>query len=283
MKKDEIRSLAYELLETVPGNILTEDMDIDPRFSGIRLFDAPLVGFGSASVSLFAEYKKPGIIGPWHMSPEEWLPGAKSVISIFLPFTEEVRSSNRDETEHASTPWLYARIEGQAFIIKYIAALAARLEEQGFRCCIPQTDPRWQAVHAGGGIEGYDAFMTPSTYGSRWSERHAAFVCGLGTFGLSKGLITERGIAGRFCSLVTVLPLEPDIRPYLGVYDNCIHCNACVQRCPVGAIDPVTGKDHPTCHRFLGISKELFAPRYGCGLCQTGVPCEAENPLHLMD
>ena len=82
MKKDEIRSLAYELLETVPGNILTEDMDIDPRFSGIRLFDAPLVGFGSASVSLFAEYKKPGIIGPWHMSPEEWLPGAKSVISI---------------------------------------------------------------------------------------------------------------------------------------------------------------------------------------------------------
>ena len=125
MKKDEIRSLAYELLETVPGNILTEDMDIDPRFSGIRLFDAPLVGFGSASDSLFAEYKKPGIIGPWHMSPEEWLPGAKSVISIFLPFTEEVRSSNRDETEHASTPWLYARIEGQAFIIKYIASSLA--------------------------------------------------------------------------------------------------------------------------------------------------------------
>lgn len=22
---------------------------------------------------------------------------------------------------------------------------------------------------------------------------------------------------------------------------------------------------------------------FGCGLCQTGVPCEAENPLHLMD
>ena len=34
---------------------------------------------------------------------------------------------------------------------------------------------------------------------------------------------------------------------------------------------------------YDGISKELFAPRYGCGLCQTGVPCEAENPLHLMD
>ena len=283
MKKDEIQSLAHNLLETVPGNVLTEDMDIDPRFAGLRLFDAPLVGFGSASDPLFEEYKKPGIIGPWHMSPKEWLPGAESVISIFLPFTEEVRSSNRDETAHASTPWLYARIEGQAFIGKYIAALAACLEKQGIRCCIPQTDPRWQSVHAGTGIEGYDDVMTPETYGSRWSERHAAFVCGLGTFALSKGLITDRGIAGRFCSLIADLPLEPDIRPYREIYEYCIHCNACVRRCPVGAIDPVTGKDHPTCHAFVENSKKVFKPRYGCGLCQTGVPCEAENPLHLMD
>lgn len=63
----------------------------------------------------------------------------------------------------------------------------------------------------------------------------------------------------------------------------CIHCNACVRRCPVGAIDPVKGKDHPTCHAFVENSKKVFKPRYGCGLCQTGVPCEAENPLHLMD
>ena len=221
MKKDEIQSLAHNLLETVPGNVLTEDMDIDPRFAGLRLFDAPLVGFGSASDPLFEEYKKPGIIGPWHMSPKEWLPGAESVISIFLPFTEEVRSSNRDETAHASTPWLYARIEGQAFIGKYIEALAACLEKQG--------------------------------------------------------------IAGRFCSLIADLPLEPDIRPYREIYEYCIHCNACVRRCPVGAIDPVTGKDHPTCHAFVENSKKVFKPRYGCGLCQTGVPCEAENPLHLMD
>ena len=56
-------------------------------------------------------------------------------------------------------------------------------------------------------------------YGSMWSERHVAYVCGLGTFGLSKGIITRRGMAGRFCSLVTELELDADIRPYQGLYD----------------------------------------------------------------
>lgn len=278
MNKDELRALALELFNTLEGNILTDDMDIEPQYAGLRLYDAPLIGFGAADDALYEEYKKPGIIGPWHMSPAEWLPGAESVISIFLPFSEEVRSSNRKETEHASIPWVYARIEGQQYVGKFITAFAARLGEVGYRCCIPQGDPRWQAVHAGSGIEGYDEVMTPATFGSRWSERHTAFVCGLGTFGLSKGIITERGMAGRFCSLVTDLAVEPDKRPYTDVYEYCIHCNACVKRCPVNAIDPVTGKDHPTCYALMGQSKIMFAPRYGCGLCQTNVPCEACNP-----
>ena len=278
MNKDELTSLALELFNTLEGNILTDDMDIEPQYAGLRLYDAPLIGFGAADDALYEEYKKPGIIGPWHMSPAEWLPGAKSVISVFLPFSEEVRSSNRKETEHASIPWVYARIEGQQYVVKFITAFAARLAEAGYRFCIPQGDPRWQAVHAGSGIEGYDEVMTPVTFGSRWSERHTAFVCGLGTFGLSKGIITERGMAGRFCSLVTDLAVEPDKRPYTDVYEYCIHCGACVRRCPVQAIDPVTGKDHPTCYAFMGQSKIMFAPRYGCGLCQTNVPCEACNP-----
>lgn len=278
MNKDELRALALELFETLDGNILTADMDIEPQYVGLRLYDAPLIGFGSAHDALYDEYKKPGIIGPWHMSPEEWLPGAKSVISIFLPFSEEVRSSNAKETEHASIPWVYARIEGQQYVGKFISAFTARLKENGCSGCIPQMDPRWQAVHAGSGIDGYPEAMTPLTFGSRWSERHTAFVCGLGTFGLSKGIITERGMAGRFCSVVTDLEVEPDVRPYTEIYENCIHCNACVRRCPVDAIDPVTGKNHSTCFGFMGLSKKMFAPRYGCGLCQTAVPCEACNP-----
>ena len=50
------------------------------------------------------------------------------------------------------------------------------------------------------------------------------------------------------------------------------------QTCPVGAIDPVKGKDHILCSQCLDRSRELFRPRYGCGLCQTGVPCEDRDP-----
>lgn len=39
-------------------------------------------------------------------------------------------------------------------------------------------------------------------------------VCGLGIFGLSKGLITSKGIAGRFGSIVTELQIIPNEREY---------------------------------------------------------------------
>ena len=48
MNKDELRALALELFNTLEGNILTADMDIEPQYAGLRLYDAPLVGFGAA-------------------------------------------------------------------------------------------------------------------------------------------------------------------------------------------------------------------------------------------
>ena len=281
LTKEEINRKMTELFHEVEDITKVDGVDNLPGCEGMLIYEEPLIGFASADDPLFEEYKKPHVIGENYLSPREWMEDTETIISFFLPFREEIRKSNRDNKIMSSKEWLHARFEGQNLLNIYTVRIRQWLEEQGVHVCIPAIDERF-AQKITPFVEG-----EPSRMGlhiaSDWSERHAAFVCGLGTFGLSKGLITERGIAGRFCSLVTVLPLEPDIRPYLGVYDNCIHCNACVQRCPVGAIDPVTGKDHPACHRFLGISKELFAPRYGCGLCQTGVPCEAENPLHLMD
>ena len=273
MTKEQIRSLTAELFEETEGNTLTDQMDIDPACIGLRMYGAPLAGFGAADDPLFEEYKKPGVVGPWHLSPAEWLPGEKTVVSIFFSMSEEVKKANAAETEHASAAWLYARIEGQKFIENFMSALSARLEKEGARCCVPQSDPRWQCASGDGGIKGFDGLITPETFGSSWSERHAAFVCGLGTFGLSKGIITKKGIAGRFGSLITDLSLDPDERPYAGLYDYCTKCGACARRCPAGAIDPVEGKKHPPCKAYLDRSKEVFAPRYGCGLCQTNVPC----------
>jgi epoxyqueuosine reductase len=43
------------------------------------------------------------------------------------------------------------------------------------------------------------------SYASSWSERHAAYAAGLGTFGLCDGLITARGKAVRFGSIISKL------------------------------------------------------------------------------
>ena len=111
-----------------------------------------------------------------------------------------------------------------------------------------------------------------------WSERHVAYLCGLGTFGLSKGIITRKGMAGRFASLVTALELPADERPYKGLYDYCIRCGECIRRCPVRAISE-EGKEHKPCHDWLLHVKKEYAPRLGCGKCQTAVPCESGIPL----
>jgi epoxyqueuosine reductase QueG len=108
---------------------------------------------------------------------------------------------------------------------------------------------------------------------SNWSERHAAFTAGLGTFSRNRSLITRLGAAGRFGSVITDAELEPTPRPYLGVTEYCDDCGLCVDRCPCRAI-AASGKDNQVCSAYLATTKVLYAPRYGCGKCQTGVPCE---------
>jgi epoxyqueuosine reductase QueG len=56
-----------------------------------------------------------------------------------------------------------------------------------------------------------------------------------------------------------------------------------MNRCPVGAITP-KGHDKIKCREYLeqGVSKEVRElyglEAYGCGLCQTKVPCESRIP-----
>lgn len=247
----------------------------DNLLEGKAVFDTPLIGICDANDPLFQTFRDPSVIGPWHMTPDEWLLGAKSVISFFFPFSEAVRRTNRG-TE-ISFPWLYGRIEGQALINRLMKELMEYFHDEGAAAVVPSIDPRFQAVQEGKGINGYEE-ITDHTFGSRWSERHAAYASGLGTFGLSKGLITKKGVAGRFASIITDEALTPDERPYSGIYDYCTKCGACIKRCPVQAISLEHGKDHMICSPWLDETKRRFAPRYGCGLCQTAVPCESRAP-----
>ena len=88
MDKAELKSLLLDIFRKAPDNRL-------PGEEARPIYEEPLIGFAVADDALFAEYKKPDVIGPWHMSPAEWLPGAKCVVSLFFPFSEDVRRAHR--------------------------------------------------------------------------------------------------------------------------------------------------------------------------------------------
>ena len=279
MDKQRILEAVNELYRTIPGNILPDTEEVDPPCRGIRLFDEPIAGFGDALDPLFARYKDPGIIGPWHRTPREWMPEAETVISFFFPISEEIRKANAAMKDHACLQWVYARIEGQAFIDAFLEALRRWFAGEGTAAFVPSASEEFGTVR-GGRFNNLPVFdcVDENTFASNWSERHAAYVCGLGTFSLTRGVITRKGMAGRFASILIGQKLKPDERPYTGVYDYCIRCGKCIARCPEDAISLENGKDQKKCAVYSDKSKKMFYPRYGCGLCQTGVPCETGIP-----
>lgn len=257
-------------------NYVSEEEAIAPEYAGLRMYDTPIWGYGDAKDPMFEDLKKHEAVGEQFLLPDEWLPDAKSVISFFIPFTDEVKKSNWTDAIEPSAQWLHARIEGQRFVIAVCDEIQRILKEEGIESVIPASDQRFESVtkpDANRPEKWKDA-----SYTSNWSERHVAFVCGLGTFGLSKGLITEKGIAGRLGSLVVNERFEPRRREYTDIYEYCTHCGACIRRCPAKAISLERGKEHLPCDQFLEETKKKYVPRYGCGKCQTKVPCESRIP-----
>ena len=286
MDRNELALIISELYGSVEGNTVDYTDPSDGKEKKLVMYDEPIFGISNAADPLYGSFKSENIIGPWYRTPAEWLEGAHSVISVFFPASAAVREANRRSSRTASREWAYARIEGQRFIGAFMTELAKRLSEQGIKCIYPSGDPGFFSITAGKGSgdspkdpeTGLYPGASDTTFGSCWSERHAAFVSGLGTFGMSRGLITRRGMAGRYGSLVTDADLQPDTRDYTDPYEYCIKCGACAKRCPVGAIPEDAPKDHTVCAPWITATQRELAPRYGCGLCQTDVPCEYQIP-----
>lgn len=258
-----------------PENSIKEEWALSPEMIGTRIFDAPLVCVASADDPLFKRIKSDeNVLGDAFMLPEEWLPGAKSIISVFYPFSEAVRTSNYDNLEIPSGEWLHGRVEGHDFIHETDKSFATLLEKQGFRTCIPAL----QSSFVVNKREPEDARDVPM-FTSNWSERHVAWIAGLGTFGLCTHLITEKGKAGRIGSIITTAELTSTVRPYgEDPFAYCTHCGECTKHCPVDALSLESGKDFQTCWAYMEETKVRFKPRYGCGKCQLQIPCEARIP-----
>jgi epoxyqueuosine reductase len=273
-------------VRTSPANRLSS-------FNDQPIFEKPLIGFADGDNPLFVEFKK--LVHEKHFTPREILMlhlketlkheiakiESVSVISFVLPIHKETRLSNAQEKEGPSLRWNHTRWHGQDFIIELSKYLVSLLESMGFSAVAPELSPFFEILPVPGG------------FASKWSHRHIAYAAGLGTFSLNDGFITSKGLAMRCGSVVTNLKLEPSTRPYPHHLSNCLFyamgkCGKCIDRCPGGAISE-KGHDKLKCFEILyktqkpwleGTHGQGYIGKYaGCGLCQTGVPCENHIPV----
>lgn len=260
------------IIDLIRAFVAADPRNAIPEIPGTVIFEEPLVAFAAADDPLYTALAKDDVIGPHHMGPGEWLDGARSVVVWFLPFAGQIVESNKAEGL-PSGEWYLAYHWGEAFNNALRDHVAAEIGRAGHRAVAPMRDARF--------------LMQPST--SNWSERHTAYIAGMGSFGRSYSFITERGCAGRFGSVVTDCDLPPSARTTSSLRANCLadpdgSCGVCISRCPVGAVT-AEKKDHAAC---LGFLRErvvpLYREKYGgirslcCGKCQTAVPCARTNP-----
>ena len=247
----------------------------DDRYVGMRFFRPPILAVGSAADPAYETLRRPEVVGPHHKLPTDWLPGARSVVSLFLPFTERVIGSNAVDPVQPSWEWLFTRVDGQQHLLATAALVRDALVEEGYKAVVPQIDDRYFMR-----VSPQQTELPVPEFSSNWSERHVGFITGLGTFGRSTNLISKLGACGRLVSIVTDWETEPDEKDYQGLYDYCSECGACFGACPGDAF-PDGVKDIHKCSGFMHVNCEQYAPRYGCGKCQSGIPCQTgrlQNP-----
>jgi ferredoxin len=277
---NELTRFIFGWMSSPENNVIAPDSDLPA-------FDMPLIGCASAADPLFS-FLKNDIGANFYWLPEEAFslayPGEGacaeelSVIAWILPQTEHTRQAHRLADRLPSIEWSQARHYGEMVNVALRKAVVGKFESEGIPACAPVLLPEWSRNIS----EKY-------SFASDWSERHAAYSCGLGTFGLSGGLITTAGKAVRVGSVIVRANFPPTPRPYTHHNEWCLFyakgtCRACIGRCPAGAISE-SGHDKEKCKQYIQtvtaihVEREQLGFRVNCcGFCQTRVPCEYRNP-----
>jgi epoxyqueuosine reductase len=188
-----IENLIKELIFTHPLNRLVS-VDGDP------IFNEPLIGVADGRGNLFDDYKR--IIGDYYLTPAHVLQKLAqieqredniefiSVICWALPFAERIKASNAVNRKlPASLLWLQGQEHGEKFNNLVREQVVKYFTDKGYLAIAPMHSP---------------LYVRYGRYQTNWSERHALYAAGMGTFGLSRWLITGRGVAMRCGSVVAM-------------------------------------------------------------------------------
>ena len=269
-------SIRYFANDSLNNSLMNEENE--------RAFENPLVGFSNGDDPLYKFFKED--IGSLYWEPIDIFkrtfpqlkaaPDHLTVISWILPQTRATKLDNQKMTVYPAEKWVRARVYGEKFNDKLRRHIEIILQKLGYNAVSPVISPIWK-------------WERSKNYGfaSHWSERHAAFVSGLGTFGLCDGLITLKGKAMRCGSVIANIQIEPTKRQYNDRNEYCLFfskglCGFCIKRCPISAISK-KGHNKEKCEKYLDLTRKYVISNFGfegyaCGLCQTGVPCESKIP-----
>jgi epoxyqueuosine reductase QueG len=185
---------------------------------------------------------------PSSQRPKSILPSAKSVIVVRTPVSPTILHTAPSifYKEHYKT--LNIQLD---LIAQQIATL---LDAEGFDAVPVARD----------GYQGIRGLKEDSS--SFFSHRHAAYLSGLGTFGLNNTLLTKtHGPRVRLTSIITSAELKPGT-PLKE--DICIKCGKCVSSCPANALNGDMypgGLDKMSCvGRTEKLAERGITP---CGIC----------------
>jgi epoxyqueuosine reductase QueG len=246
------------------GTIKTTVIDYETN-SQLKLWKKPLVEIISAKDERLKLLKK--AVSVKHFMPCDILPDAKSIISFFIPFQENVIRSNI-KGKMASKEWAIAYIKTND-LIKVINDDIETLMEQN----------------------GYKTGKIPATHNfdvekliSNWSHRHIAYIAGIGTFGINNMLITKNGCCGRFGSIIINYELN-EYKQTNEVKEKCLNkingsCGICQKKCIVNAYEN-NNYDRHKCYKQC-LENVEFHKNMGyadiCGKCLVGLPCSTKEP-----
>ena len=225
----------------------------------------PIIKIISAENKNFAILKE--AVSAEHLMPDEILPDAKSVISFFIPFHENIVNSNIDG-KMASEKWVIAYIKTNELIKTINDNIEILMKKNG-----------------------YNTGKIPATHNfderkliSNWSHRHIAYIAGMGTFGINNMLITKNGCCGRLGSIIIDYKIdEPEEKKI--ITEKCLNkingsCGLCQKKCAINTYENNKFNRQKCYQQCLKNSEYHKKNGYAdvCGKCLAGLPCSMNEP-----